>query len=831
MRGRDHFLAERLRGPAALVLGALVLLTGAARAQGPPEVPFGEADVESVQVVPVTALQVADALDTLQVARRGLAVGIFGGSRPRLAEAGDFEARSLETLYRADPGLIRELTWPDRTRWLSLALTERDAEWSRQLLLAAGDDLPPPRAPSRGPASLALALNALRVLDTDAEVGADAPRTDPDFLEDLARRGFLAAAEPGYRLRDEAFYRLWLWAGQDGDTLSEQAWADSLALLTPRSSRTPAARLTRARALLAAGHPGAALEESKLALPDGDSADLRWTRYRAMMQLGFSREAAFELEYIVGHFGTDPIAVRAFRLRDRMGETDPALALPPEGRLQLAAWLLPQPSSGAVEMLLAATTADTLSEETRTEAGLLLVRYFYRAKRYGEAEPLLRALLDAADPGAVEEARFVLARILRNTGRVEEMEPLYRKLIEDGDGGQAAWELGRELESLERWKDAERVWTLHLKRFPNHGRHRDVLFRRGFARVRLGKTEDAVGDFRAALKASTTTPQEEQAAFWLARTLRELGRDEEAMIAARAGAWRTEPSDYYGVRLRTDYDLPAEPPPLPEGLPMRATDSLVQLIHISEWPGPVTEHYRRGLELAELGELGAARSEWTRAATLDRNRESLFEALAMAAAVHHVYPEGVRWANRAVDLLPARDPLRAGYERLAYPAAYYGPLTREANLQDVEPELVWAIMRQESLYDPLAVSSAGARGLMQILPATLGRLLREQDRDAVAVDALFRPELNLALGEGFLAARLAEFDGRLLPTLAAYNAGENKARQWLRAAGGDSEEVFVECIGYPETHGYVRRIVWLDWVYRSYYGGHDGPPEIDPEAR
>jgi soluble lytic murein transglycosylase len=245
----------------------------------------------------------------------------------------------------------------------------------------------------------------------------------------------------------------------------------------------------------------------------------------------------------------------------------------------------------------------------------------------------------------------------------------------------------------------------------------------------------------------------------------------------------------------------------------------------------VAEHYRRGLELAELGEQGAARAEWTRAATLDRDRASLFEALALAAAVHHVYPEGVRWANRAADLLPRTDPLRTGYLRLGFPAVHYGRLMAEAMRHQVEPERLWAIIRQESLYDPLAVSGAGALGLMQILPATLRRIVREEGLAPLPSEALFRPALNLALGSGFFADRLEEFDYRLLPTLAAYNAGEGKARQWLEAADGDSDEVFVECIGYPETQGYVRRIVWLIWVYRSYYGGDDLPARVGPEAR
>ncbi len=145
---------------------------------------------------------------------------------------------------------------------------------------------------------------------------------------------------------------------------------------------------------------------------------------------------------------------------------------------------------------------------------------------------------------------------------------------------------------------------------------------------------------------------------------------------------------------------------------------------------------------------------------------------------------------------------------------------------------MWAIMRQESLYDPLAVSRADARGLLQILPATLARIDREEGRSVPRpVADLFRPEVNIPLGVRFFADRRREFGGDVLPALASYNAGEGKARQWIARADGDVDEVFVECIGYPETYGYVRRIVWLAWVYRTYYAGLESSPATGRIAR
>jgi soluble lytic murein transglycosylase len=127
----------------------------------------------------------------------------------------------------------------------------------------------------------------------------------------------------------------------------------------------------------------------------------------------------------------------------------------------------------------------------------------------------------------------------------------------------------------------------------------------------------------------------------------------------------------------------------------------------------------------------------------------------------------------------------------------------------------------------LALSRAGAIGLLQVMPSTLDRVTAEWGLQPLSVEALYEPRVNIALGAQFFAERLLEFEDRLLPTLASYNAGERKAWEWLERAGGDADEVFVECIGYPETYEYTRRIPWLMWVYRSYYADAGSPPGLE----
>ncbi len=805
--------------PADSVGGALLRAEAAADTSGPAP----------------DAAEVAAALDTLGLAERALVVGVFEGDSLAMARSSEHRLASLRLLDRAaarHPERIRELVWPDRVRWLHAALEGHRPDWSRRLVEALGGELPERDSSTRAPLALAEAMAALEAREAG---GGALPDTAAALSLEAIHAALVAAGESvDFRLRDEALYRLWSLAEAAGDSAAALGWADSLIAVNPASLRAPRVRLTRARAFFAAGRAEEAVNELRLAPPEVDTAEIHWLLARIRLSQGYTHEAAHELEAVVGRFPADSLAVPAYALRVRLGESDPDLYLTAEGKIQLLALLLPQAASGAEAALAAFADSAGLPAVEREAAGLALGRWLYRARRYAEAGPVLTGLARSGSPRTRDEADLILARGYRNTGRAGPMEKRYRAVIgrRGPDAATAAWELGRELESGGKWKEAEKVYTLYLERFPRTTRLRDARFRRGFDRVRENRPEAAVEDFRAAFDASITQPDQEQAAFWLARTLKRLGRDDDAGRAARAGAWKLEPADYYGVRLREEFGLPGVPPDRPEAVSMDPHTSFESAAVDAGWPGPVESRYFRGLDLARLGEFDAARAEWNKAAEVGASGSpNLVELLALAAAAHHIYPEGVRWANQALQTVPAGYPTHNGYARLAYPAAYYGEVESAARAAGVEPELVWALMRQESLYQPTAVSRAGARGLLQVTPATLARIVRESGSPPLPVEALFRPEINIPLGVGFLRDRLREFDGHLMPTLAGYNAGEGKAREWLERADGDSDEVFVECIGYPETYGYVRRVVWLTWIYRHYYTSGPPPVENGPEAR
>ena len=152
---------------------------------------------------------------------------------------------------------------------------------------------------------------------------------------------------------------------------------------------------------------------------------------------------------------------------------------------------------------------------------------------------------------------------------------------------------------------------------------------------------------------------------------------------------------------------------------------------------------------------------------------------------------------------------RAFWE-MFYPYVWRDEVRDAAQRRGIDPYLVAAVVREESSYYPRATSRAGARGLMQLMPATARLMAPTGD--------LEDPVFNIELGTRFLAGLMREFNDPRL-ALAAYNAGPNRVRQWLNARRSDDIEAFVEQIPFDETRLYVKKVV-LSWdEYRRIYGG------------
>jgi soluble lytic murein transglycosylase len=143
-----------------------------------------------------------------------------------------------------------------------------------------------------------------------------------------------------------------------------------------------------------------------------------------------------------------------------------------------------------------------------------------------------------------------------------------------------------------------------------------------------------------------------------------------------------------------------------------------------------------------------------------------------------------------------------------------------ADKGNVELPLVLAVVRQESAFKPDAVSRAGARGLMQLMPKTAQEVARATNTPYAQNRLIADPAYNLKLGQAYLRDLLSEFEGSYILALAAYNAGPKRARDWLKDMGDprtSAEDAidWVEMIPFEETRNYVQRVLENLQVYRQ----------------
>ncbi|MGF1502441.1 MAG: transglycosylase SLT domain-containing protein [Paracoccaceae bacterium] len=323
--------------------------------------------------------------------------------------------------------------------------------------------------------------------------------------------------------------------------------------------------------------------------------------------------------------------------------------------------------------------------------------------------------------------------------------------------------------------------------------------------VALRKLSDpaaAVGHFERFEAAVETPISLGRGGYWLGRALEAAGRTREADAAyARAAGHQTS---YYGqlaaARIGADGD-----PALARSAPTPVAGAEARL-------GPIA---RLAAVLRFAGEDSLAAQTILAEARRLEDRSAFEHLGAVAIAVEAPYL-AVRVAKQA-----ARD----GH---VIPEIYYPLHPLAAYARDVEPALALSIARQETELNPEAVSRAGARGLMQLMPGTARSVARDLG-ESYDLGRLTRDwRYNARLGQRYLSDRIGQFGGSYVLAAAAYNAGPRRAEEWtLRFGDPRRVEVdtvdWIETIPFRETRNYVQRVMEGLYVYRARLSGTVGP--------
>jgi soluble lytic murein transglycosylase len=410
---------------------------------------------------------------------------------------------------------------------------------------------------------------------------------------------------------------------------------------------------------------------------------------------------------------------------------------------------------------------ESVPEKLRNDPGLMFdaVRWYRRKEMYEEAIRLARQAPDDLErPDLWWTERSFLARRALLMGYVSEAYEIASKHHQN-DGANAA-----EAEWLSGW----------------------------IALRFLLDKEAALKHFQAMNDKALTAHGKARAAYWTGRAYEALGKKDEAKAQYRQAALFA--STYYGQLASEQMGpehgwlLPTDPVPSEDERKAFAQNDLAKAVDL----------------MAEAGTAQLARPFLLK--LLDNAETPGQKALAVAKS------ERLGRIDLAVYLARRADRAGVTLPSPGWPVPPYG-------LPESGPEkaLILALIRQESGFHAEAVSSVGARGLMQLMPATAKTVAKSMNIKYQPANLTKDPSLNIRLGTSYLQGLLGDFKGSYIMALAGYNAGPHRVVRWIREFGdpreADTDPIdWVEQIPFSETRGYVQRVMESVQIYRKRLG-------------
>jgi soluble lytic murein transglycosylase len=607
----------------------------------------------------------------------------------------------------------------------------------------------------------------------------------------------------------------YLQTGRQGEALATLADFDTA---HTESLLTRDAHLSYAGALLSEGRAAEAvaiLEKDRLPA----RSDIEFTIGKAYAALGQNAKAAEALANVYYNMPT-------------AGEADGALA----------------------ELKKLPQSPQATPAQRKTRADLLM-----KARRYGDAADEYRELVSHASAADRPAGELVLADALHRAGRNREAKAELTTLAGASAEqnaqrlyilGEVAW-ASNENENFYRTVDELRqlaptspwleqallsVANLHLvhheydqaldafrelqQRFPTGARASYAHWKAAWLTLRQGKNDEAKKAFEEQIALYPGGNETSAALYWRARLAEE--DNQPAMARAYYQKLSERYRNYYYAELGRERlkKIPASVDPagqfpLLDHVPALSNGEKVTL---SEAPAEDL-HLQKAELLGNGGLIDFAVRELQAASSADGGNWGLAETAQLYTETGH-YDRAIEVMKHSVPSYFAVDipTLPRQYWEALFPRPYWNDLKKFSVANGLDPYLVASLIRQESEFNPAAVSRANAVGLMQLLPQTGKLVARQEKLKRYSATQLFTPAVNLQLGTRYFRGMVDQFGGSFEYALAAYNAGSDRVQEWMGQGQYRDQQEFVESIPFTETREYVQAILRNAAVYKQLYG-------------
>jgi soluble lytic murein transglycosylase len=443
--------------------------------------------------------------------------------------------------------------------------------------------------------------------------------------------------------------------------------------------------------------------------------------------------------------------------------------------------------------------------------------------RKGKANKAVRYFEQAVNlnKDSKPEAMYYLAVSYTYLDSPRAATPLLEKIVEQYPNSHSAdkalYTLGRYYKQLGEQAQALQAYEKLASAYPDSEYFSDALWHIGNLYYKQGSLEAAYENFSRAFK----LPPEKASdllIFWSGKCADKLGRREEAILAYKTTVQRFDHS-YYGYRAREElkkYGIQLDVSSVPD------VSEIIE--NIGEGSPETISHEEKYRELIalELGDEAAEEASFLEEKVPVSQKDTASIAKYHAYVMKGKYAKPIWFADRKIEesmLAGNFSEIDPRLWRFSYPRGYWSYVEKYSKMYDLDPYLVYAVIREESRFKSQALSRSWAHGLMQIIPST-GRKLSRALGISYSRWKLYNPRVNIQMGSYFLAELIKRFDGNISLALAGYNGGPVRVSKWLKNYGSDFDiDEFVEDIPISETRNYVKKVIKSYYGYKRTYSG------------
>ncbi|MBN1550804.1 tetratricopeptide repeat protein [bacterium] len=421
----------------------------------------------------------------------------------------------------------------------------------------------------------------------------------------------------------------------------------------------------------------------------------------------------------------------------------------------------------------------------------------------------------------------------RNQPAEKYMKRIIQEFGETSWGDDAYYVLGRIFQSKKAYKTASQWYSALYVHYPDSSFAAEALWQAGWSYYLNKQYAEAIQVFSQATTAFPSGDYRDESFYWQGRGL-EQQKKPQAAIKTYRQLVESSPGSYYGLKAQERLRMlnatvnieqkNSEEQPAFSSLLTRLQQEMPPTFYQE-----ITQHLAKAFELHEVHLQEYVRKEiaWVesllegQSLTETTLAKQLFDLYFLGRCYAYIgeYLKTIQLASEIESLLQKVPESNFSYplEQLKYPLAYWDIITIYAEKNALDPFLVAGIIRQESAYNPGALSYANARGLMQVIPSTGKHVAQQLGIKNFKTAQLYDTKTNIAIGTKYLAGLIQRFDGNLYRAIAGYNAGPNATNKWWPASGTGDQEEIVENITYRATRNYVKRVLRNQYNYQRIY--------------